>query len=430
MQKIDLGKFGGTIKSPIKSMNLNKGTLVSIVIIIATVAIGGFLLVTKKDSLFSGKDSASTSVSSVQLKFTEKSLKLDYSSLAKDFVANIAGFEKNEDWQGSSEFDDVLFWQGESSLVMSSRDNEKIEAYLPKTLDLGKYQVFKLAAYLQTDPADIEAVRIYFANKDKTAYFSYPVTNLTKGWNFIRIPKIKFSSVNAVKENLIKPKTAQKTVTPSAVKETVLLSWDKIERVGIELTARSNSTATINLDELKALETEDYLDDWLVANPVYLDLVKTSNGEIILQSRGMALIKKLSGITNFSFKAKLQPLKASARSGFIVRGDYKTNYGYYFLIDGVNGNRWQIQKYGLADEKAVTTIIKNGVVNNFLVEKDKPLWLKVEAKGSNLKFYLSVDGKSFTRLGEINDGEYKEGGVGIAVFDSGATLFDGMEFSQ
>jgi len=113
-----------------------------------------------------------------------------------------------------------------------------------------------------------------------------------------------------------------------------------------------------------------------------------------------------------------------------VRGDYKTGYGYYFVIDGINGNRYQIFKVGLDDEKVKTTVLKNGVINNFIVEKDVPLWLSVEAKGSNFKYSLSMDDKSYSELAQVNDSEYKEGGLGIAVLDLGATLFDMFDFSQ
>ena len=70
------------------------------------------------------------------------------------------------------------------------------------------------------------------------------------------------------------------------------------------------------------------------------------------------------------------------------------------------------------------------MISNFAVEKDQPLWLKAELKGSNLKFFISTDGKSYTLLGEAVDGEFKEGGVGISVYDGGATIFDEMEFTQ
>ena len=171
----------------------------------------------------------------------------------------------------------------------------------------------------------------------------------------------------------------------------------------------------------------------MVKSPVQLDLTKIGS-QYYLEGRNfggtVALIKKLSGINSFKFQAKLIPMKNSARSGLFVRGDYKTGYGYYFVIDGINGNRYQIFKIGLKDDKITTTTLKNGVINNFIVEKDTPLWLKVEAKGSNFKYFLSTDDRSYSELASVNDSEFKEGGVGIVVSDLGATLFDEFQFSQ
>lgn len=431
--KIDSKNTGSIIKSSENKMRIDKKTAISAAVILSTLVVGGYLIVTKRDTLFN-KDKTKVNVSTVQLKFTEKNYKLDYSSLPKETVVNIAGFEKNEDWQGDADFDDIYKWEGETSLILTSKNNEKAESYLNKKIDLGKYLLFNIAVYLQTDPSDRESVKLYFANKDKTAYFAYPLTDLNKGWNFIRIPKIKFSSVNAVKDNLISSNKTSSEATIVGSKEARLLTWDKIERIGVEVISRQNSTTTVDFDSLSALESEDFLDDWLVGNPIFLDLVKTNDEKIILQAKNVssyaALIKKLGGISNFTFKVKMQPIKKNTRSGIFAKGDYKTGYGYYFLIDGLGGNRWQIHKIGLVDGKTATTVLKSGVINNFMVEEKKPLWLKVEAKGDKMKFYLSTDGKSFSKLEEVSDLEFKEGGLGITVYDGGATQFEEMEFSQ
>ena len=63
-------------------------------------------------------------------------------------------------------------------------------------------------------------------------------------------------------------------------------------------------------------------------------------------------------------------------------------------------------------------------------KEDTPLWLKVEAKGSGFKYSLSTDDKSYSELAEIRDSEFKEGGLGISVYDRGATLFDEFRFSR
>ena len=49
-------------------MNINKNTIISLVIILITVAIGGYLLMTKKDNIFN-KNATTALIDSVQLKF-------------------------------------------------------------------------------------------------------------------------------------------------------------------------------------------------------------------------------------------------------------------------------------------------------------------------------------------------------------------------
>lgn len=407
-------------------MKDKRNLFISIGIVAATVIVGAVLVV-YKFQLLPAAGSPSTAVDSVELKFTDKNLKTDYSTLAPDYVINLAAFERGEDWKGVGQFDDVLVWDGESSLLLDSRDNSPKEAYLFKKVDLSKTQMIKIAVNLQTDPADIESVKLYFGNRDKSAYYYYPVTNLTKGWNFLRIQKLKFSALNGLTVDLAASSSA-------TTKDKNPIDWSKIERIGIELTSRLNSTSTIYFDSLTAMQGEDYLDDWLVTAPVFLNLVKNDQGRIILRAKNYggttALLKKISGVSDFTFKAKIQPERPGARSGLFVRGDFKTGYGYYFLIDGVGGNRWQIMKISNASGKPVTSVIKNGVINNFAVDEKKPLWLKAELKGNNLKYHLSTNGTSYTLLGQIDDSDISQGGAGIAVLDGGVSEFDEFEFNQ
>ena len=353
----------------------------------------------------------------MELKYGDKNFKLDSTAYPQDMVINLFSFDSGQEWQGDGNVDDFSYFEKGNSILLESRDNLKKEAYILKKLDLSKYQIFQLAVNLQSDPSELESLRLYFSNKDKTAYFQYPLTNLAPGWNYLKIPKIKLSSSD------------RKTASPGAS-----LNWNNIERIGIEMTSRFNSVATANFAALTGLQTDDYLDNWLSNSPLFMDLAKNKEGKTILQAKNvgtsMALIKKISGVSNFVLKAKVQPLKLSARSGLFVRGDYKTGYGYYFLIDGVNGNRWQIIKTGLDNKVSSTTILKNGAINNFAVELNRPLWLKAEVQGGSLKFHLSTDGKSYTLLGENSDAEFRSGGVGIAVLDGGVSQFDEIEFNQ
>lgn len=407
-----------------KEVKSNKNLIVSIGVVAVTVLVGAFLVASKMQLL---PTAGPTPVDSVELKFTDKNLKFNYTGLPADYVSFISGFEKGEGWLGDMQFDDVMVWDGDSSLILDSRNNISKEAHLLKKMDMSKFQIIKVAVNLQSDPADLETVKLYFGNKDKSAYYYYPITNLVKGWNFLQIDKVKFSPFNASVVNL-------EATTSAVKKEKSSLDWNGIERVGLELTSRLNSTATVYFDNLMALQGEDYLDDWLVVSPTFLNLTKDDKGHVMLRAKNyggsVALVKKISGVSNFTFKAKVQPKKSGARSGLFVRGDYKTGYGYYFLIDGVDGNRWQIMKSSAASGKPATEIIKNGVINNFMVEDKKPLWLKAEVKGKDLKFYLSTNGTSYTLLGQTSDGDISQGGVGITVLDAGVSEFDEFEFNQ
>ena len=425
-KRIDLAGKNSIIPSAESSMRSSRNIIISAAIILITVLVGGYLLITKKDSLIN-KGNSTDLINTVGLKFSDKNYKLDYSSVDPETVLTISGFENNEGWQGKSEFDDVYFWDGDFSLVLTSRNDERLDVFLDKDLNLEDYSIFKMSVYLQTDPADVELTRLYFSDKDKNSYYYYSIRNLVKGWNQLTIPKNKFSTQNVTGEN-----QGQTEGTGSSGRQNQL-SWQNIARVGLEVASRANSTTDINFDSLKALKNEDYLDDWLVNSPMFLDLSKANNN-IYLQGKhfgaAVALLKKLSGITDFTYSAKLQPLRNNTRSGLFVRGDFKTGYGYYFMIDGVNGNRYQIFKIHLEDGKTVNTVIKNGVINNFIVEKDTPLWLKVEGKGNAFKYSLSTDGKSYSELASVKDSQYKEGGLGISVYDQGATLFDEFRFSR
>lgn len=423
INKIEIKKGSDIVAAVGNGMKNNKNLFISVGVVVVTVVAGAFLVASKMQLL---PEAAPDPVNFVELKFTDKSLKFNYSGLSSDYVLPISSFEKGEGWVGDMQFDDAIVWDGNSSLLLDSRGNALKEAYLLKKMDMSKYQMIKVAVNLQSDPADLESVKLYFGNKDKSAYYYYPITNLVKGWNFLRIEKIKFSPFNAMAIDL---------ASGSAVKkEKSYIDWGGIERVGLELTSRVNSTATVYFDSLIALQSEDYQDDWLATSPTFLNLNKDDKGQVMLRAKNyggsVALVKKISGVSDFTFKAKVQPERSGARSGLFVRGDYKTGYGYYFLIDGVDGNRWQIQKTGAVSGKPLTEIVKNGIISNFMVEEKKPLWLKAEVKGKDLKFYLSTNGTSYTLLGQASDGDISQGGVGIAVLDAGVTEFDEFEFSQ
>lgn len=430
---LDLERSNSIITPPEVNKPMNKNKIISIAAIVLTVLAGAYILSSKNDSLFKKGSNGNTAISNVQLKFAEKNYKMDYFMMSADTVLKLYNFDKSELWQGAHEIDDTVNWDAKSSLLLTSKENSKHDVYLNKKINLDKYQVFKIAINVNTDPAEIDSFKIYFSNKEKNAYYSYPVRNLSKGWNFLTIQKMKFSATNAKQESLIVAKPTGQSAPTVSKPVASGLTWANIERFGFEFSSRANSVSSLNLDVMKAITSEDYLDDWMVINPQFLDLT-SYNGKTILQAKNYgatsAVIKKLSGLTDFTFKVKVLPQKPNTRSGLFIRGDYRTGYGYYFLVDGLNGSRWQIFKIGLVEEKTAQTILKNGIINNFMVEEDKPLYIKAEVKGATLKFFLSTDNNTYTLLGEVNDGEFKEGSVGVSVYDGGMSLFDEFELNQ
>lgn len=405
-------------------MEIEKSTVVAIIVIFFTLILGAMLIINRKGINLPFLPKANGPIE-VELKSAEKNFYLDYAALPDDYILRLASFEPNEGWQPEVQFSGTINWEGENALVLDSRDGVKKENYLYKNLDLSNHQIFKTAVYLLSDPADLDSAEIYFSDKSKTSLYSYPLTNLVRGWNFLRIQKIKFSTNNFA-DKVASPGAKQKAVT--------VFGWDKIERIGVAVTSRANSAATIYFDDLVGLQGEDYLNDWLTAGPGFLNVTKISEGTVLKASNyagSVAIIKKLSGISDFVFKAKIMSLKDNARSGLFVRGDYKKATGYYFLIDGVGGDRWQVLRIGSDNNSSPgTAILKNGTLNNFKMDMGQPLWMKIEGRGQILRYFLSKDGKEFTLLSEIKDAGIAQGGLGIAVLDQGVTAFNNFEFQK
>ena len=74
-------------------MNLDRNSMVSAVIVLFALLIGGYLLFFKDDSPFFKQKAIQLPLDTVQLKFGEKSYKLNYSSYPASELFNIASFE-------------------------------------------------------------------------------------------------------------------------------------------------------------------------------------------------------------------------------------------------------------------------------------------------------------------------------------------------
>jgi hypothetical protein len=137
---------------------------------------------------------------------------------------------------------------------------------------------------------------------------------------------------------------------------------------------------------------------------------------------GVATLKDIEDTNDFVFSTAISP-QSAGRSGLFIRGDYNNGYGYYFLIGGDKKSNWQIIKKNKTGWTAKDQMIE-GSLPNMSFSRDKKYWLRAETQGDLMQFYLSTDGQKYEKLGEINDSEFRGGGIGIAVLDNAWALFD------
>jgi len=142
-------------------------------------------------SLFPGKKEKVVSSSLVaQIPISDEEYKLSYKDKA-DSVFDVANFENNENWYGDGEFDYSTFLEGESSLFLTSLNGRKATITLKKNFDMENVLNFKFLVYFADDPNDIEELNLVFTGQN--IGYKFPIRDLVKGWNFLVLPKDKFS---------------------------------------------------------------------------------------------------------------------------------------------------------------------------------------------------------------------------------------------
>jgi hypothetical protein len=367
--------------------------------------------------LFFNNGSLSISPSSplnntIDIKFTDKNYSLKFPDiLDKNISKEIAGFEEKEGWKGSYTLDDSLYFEGETSMVMDSRDHIASVATLDKSLNLDGYDVIKMVTYIATDEEveGVESLTVNFSNKDEIVSYSYPVTALKKGWDVVKMSKEAFA--------LTEGKGS--------------LNWNNIEKVSLVLVSRSKAKTEVIMDRLWA-EKNDVLGDYVrTLNNKSISYKSFNSGQYLSLwniANNLVTIKKVTSVQDFSYFAKLIPQKRSP-FGIVGRVDSETRYGYYLSLDGINTGTWKLYRYDKPVDKTSWVVLTQGSINNFVIEKDKPVWLKMEFKGAKIIGYISMDGRNYTKLAKVVDREYKSGGIGI--FSLGASvLIDEVNFSQ
>lgn len=384
-----------------------KEKIPALVLILIAGLIAGYFYYRGEVSFLPGNEKKTATV--VEIPFTEKKYALSYKEKATDTVVELSRFEENEKWTGDGEFDYANFFEGESSLMLISKNHEKavVSRELSQGVNIKDIVNFKFLVYVSGDVADTEEFNLLLVGKD--GFYKFPLREFNVGWNLLVLPKSKFSWIGE--------KNKQEEI---------------IQKVVIELISRPKAKIKVNFDFLWGEQEEVYQNDWLSNSERFLSLGK-DNGNIgllaIKLDGNLAVVKEISSVKNYTFQAKFRPLK-NGEFGFFLRGNYKTGYGYYLTMNGIKSDDWKIYKSGIFNGKGQTVILADGKVGNFQIEKNHDYWLKTELQGPKIIFYISLDGKNFIKMGEASDRSFSSGGVGINTSGGIMLLIDEILFLQ
>lgn len=331
-------------------------------------------------------------------------------SYPTDAVILITNFEEEGDkWQGGGVTDSEVYYEGASSLSLISIDHSETPSYLKKDLDLTNLEFVEFMAHV-SDANAFETMTLDFGDLESKNYYRYTMSNLNIGWNMVQIPKKQFVP-------FIEPDSD--------------FSWQKVQKVQFNLTSRVDAVLMVRLDMLRAINNSySYMKDWKVAGDrqkLFLSLYPQGESrKLLARTYGVnqAILGENKNLRDFVFTASVSPLTQS-RIGLFARGNYNNSYGYYFLINGNRDNRWQIIKNGRKGWSIPTEIVQ-GDIGNDVFQSNQEYWLRVEARGNIMEFFLSFDNETYLKLGEFRDTEFRSGGVGIAILDNGFALFDNI----
>lgn len=401
-----------------KKILLEKGLVFFIVFVIFLISF--YLYKQGKISFFSRKNDTSFVQDTVaEIPFTEKIYKLSYGDKPVSSVMEIAKFEDGENWTGDGELNFADYFEGKSSLALGSQNHARSTASLKlkKKFNFGDFSNYKLFVNLRSEFSNIEEFNVFLVDDESKIAYKYSIREMNNGWNVLDLSKDKFSL----------------TSWPEVVNFTgVLQTKSAINKVVIELVSRPKTAVSVNIDYLRAEKDESYLGDWIFGNQESLSLRQNQSLLNLVLSNlggnGIANIKRITSARNYIVKAKFTPLN-SGGFGFFLRGDYKSGFGYFFVMEGTGSNGWQIYKNGIFDQKQQSIVLAKGIIDNFQAEKQKPYWLKAELKNNRLTFYFSLNDKDYVKIGETDDSSFSSGGVGI--FSGGSMLMiDDIQFFQ
>ena len=339
----------------------------------------------------------SETASVARLPFADKNFEFDYNALGPSAAVNISTFDPSDNWTGSGYIDSTVFYEYPSSLTLAGNDGKKLVAFKYAEFDLGRTDEFEILVNLRTDPGDLELSSLIFTDKNfRTARYALPI--IANGWQILKFDKGRFVYDGE-------------------------FSWHKIIRTGFKFIPRPFGTVVVSLSGLRSFANLNFDNDWNFTDKRLLVLDNRQNG-INLLARNMgqvpigASLKKIITASDFTFQCSFSPL-SKTWSGIFIRGNYLNNYGYYLMVNGLEGSQWQFYKVSLSGLK----LIKNGIIPDFQFKYGNMYELKVEAEEELFHFYISKDNKNFIRLGSATDGDFRSGGVGIAIGNGAVSLY-------
>lgn len=362
----------------------------------------------------------------IDLEFKDKVYNENFTKSYAGKGLEISGFEEGEKWIGEYNIDDSNFMEGKTGFSLASKNNSPQIIYLSKKMDLSKFEIFRTLVYSSKDDNgdNIQTLNLRFSNKNDSLYYEYSIRNIKAGWNILNMEKDNF---------VINRQTEVKKETTGEAEKTVSSGdtlWKNIEKVSIELTSRPANRVELTFDRLWAEKDTSYDEDIRTLAPNMLSY-KDYNNQAYLNiwrsTTNLALIKKVTGVKNFTYTAKIIPLEIGT-FGINARTDISNSYGYYFDLSGIGSGAWQLYKTGKPIE-GVGPRLDNGEIANYLVEENKPIWMRLKLSGNTISAYISLNGKDFTQLSEKIDSELKSGSIG---FQTGGSSFlvESIEFSQ
>lgn len=407
---------------------INVGPIVFYIFIMAFIVIAylnnnGFL-----SHLFQ-KESKDKESRVVQLGYKKKQYDLNFSNQLADTAIELSGFEDGEKWKGDFVTDDENYWEGKTSYVVSSKNNQPTILSLNKNIDLSNYQFFKILIYTDSEENtnNIKKLSLRFGNKQDTTYYDYDIRNLKTGWNIIKIAKDNFTLTRGP---VLTPTDETSNVVSQRLSNDDFL-WHKIEKISLELGSVPRSHVELSFDRL-----------WTEKNDEYKKIFRTENFNMIsphvfkaktymdfLSLGGnLSLLSEVTSVKNFTYTAKIIPQK-SGSFGINGRTDIDTGNGYYLELGGIGNGSWQLYKVGKVTDNSPTTRLDNGTVGNYQVEANQPVWLRISTGNDRITGYLSTDGINFAKLTEKYDSEIESGGIGLQTSNA-SFLLESVDFNQ